>query len=323
MRLIRCVIPAICIILLMALTGCYDSLPSPVLCTLVDRQGRPLNEASVFSVDTPRIFCSINRGGLSDHAVIIADWTHYDGVLWRALKSESLMVDGSDFLVFAVESPLIGWETGQYRVSLRIDDRVLAEKLFTVAVDGQVPLPVVNSFNVTPSTTYAGQQFTLSWNVSGATRVIIDPDIGSVEAGGSRLMVASADITYVLTAMNRGGSTSVATSLRVLKPSAGTARIAIIDIFREVGMVYYKVRNSGDAVSTPASAILYVDGTRLASDYIAPLEPGQERIEVFGTFNWTYRLDTPAMVCIVSDDQNTRSGEENCLIKLLPGVRAL
>lgn len=308
---------------LMPLIGCSSTHLVPVLSTQIDQRGRPLNESSVFAVDTPSIFCSLNTQGLSRSAVVIADWAYYDGVVWRALKGDSLTVDSSEFLVFALEAPPAGWTAGQYRVSFKIGNRTIVEKMFTVAVDNKVPLPVVNSFDLTPSTATAGQQFTLSWNVSGATRVIIEPDIGSVDAGGSRLMTALTDTTYVLTAINRGGATSVAVSLKVLNPSAGSARLAIIDIFREVGMVYYKVRNNGNAVSTPATAILYVDSTRLASDYIAPLEPGQERIEVFGTFSWTYRMDTPAMVCIQSDDRITAIDGNNCLIKILPGVRAL
>jgi hypothetical protein len=317
-------LPAACILLLQALAGCAPLQPSAILATQVDSAGRPLNESSTFTVDAPRILCSLSTQGLSASSEVSAAWSYYDGTSWRALKDDRLTVGNSAYLVFALEAPATGWATGSYRIRLLTAKGTPVEKAFTLKTDPSVNLPSINNFSVTPGTVTAGQQFTLSWNVSGASRVVITPDIGSVDAGGSRLLSASSDKTYVLTAINSGGSSSMSINLKSVPPEFDKSDLVIVDVFREVSMVYYKVRNNGSAVSKPCSAVLYVGPTKLATDYIAPLNPGQERTEVFGTFSWGYRQDTPVAICLDIDSQNGESNrQENCLIKLLPGERGL
>jgi len=309
---------------LQSTTGCTPQQPSTILATEIDSAGRPLNESLTFTVDTPRILCSLSTRGLPAPLEVSALWSYYGGTSWGPLKEESLTVGNSAYLVFALEAPATGRATGSYSVRLSTGKRTLAEKTFIVKTDPAVKLPSINNFAVTPGTITAGQQFTLSWNVSGASRVMITPDIGNVDAGGSRLLSSTSDKTYVLTAINSGGTSSVSINLKTVPPELENANLVIVDVFREVAMVYYRVKNNGSAISKPCSAVLYVGPTRLAVDYIAPLNPGEERTEVFGTFSWGYKLDTPAMICI---DALSEKGESNtrdkCLIKLLPGARTL
>jgi hypothetical protein len=317
-------LPAACILLLQTIIGCTPQQTAVILTTEIDPTGRPLNESSIFTVETPRIICSFSTQGLPASSEVSAAWAYYDGTSWRPLKEEKLTVGNSIFLVFALEAPATGWATGSYNIRLSNVKSTLAEKAFTLKTDPAMKLPLINNFSVTPGTITAGQQFTLSWNVSGASRVVITPDIGSVEAGGSKLLSASSDKTYVLTALNSGGPSSMSIDLKVVPPVLEKADIVIVDIFREASMVYYKVRNNGTAVSKPCNASLYVGPTKLATDYISPLNPGQERTEVFGTFSWGYLQDTYAAVCIEADNQDKQSTTDNsCLIKLLPAVRVM
>jgi subtilase family serine protease len=154
--------------------------------------------------------------------------------------------------------------------------------------------------------------------------VVITPNIGSVDAGGSRMLSTSSDKTYVLTAINSGGTSSMSINVKAVPPEIDKGDIVIIDVFRETSMVYYKIKNNGSGISKACSAVLYVGPTRLAADYIAPLKPGEERTETFGTFSWSYRVDTPVTLCIDSESENGSSNKmNNCLIKLLPAVRTI
>lgn len=316
-------LPVICLLVLQIATGCAP-LPVAVLTTETDATGRPLNESSTFTPDVPRIICSLSTKGLAAPTEVAAVWSHYEGAAWKTVKHDRLTVGSSTYLPFLLQAPETGWPAGSYRVTLTAGQTTLAEKDFTLKADAAVSIPVINSFQATPGTVTAGRQFTLSWNVSGASRVVISPDIGSVEAGGSRLLSISSDRTYILTAVNSGGTSSMSVTVRAAPPEYEQGNIVIVDIFREASMVYYKIRNQGSGTTKACSAVIYVGPTKLAVDYIAPLKPGEERTEVFGTFSYSYNMDTPVTVCIDSESENgTGNKMNNCLIKLLPGVRTI
>jgi len=63
--------------------------------------------------------------------------------------------------------------------------------------------PVIVSFTAFPEhLEYVGKTTLLRWNVTGATRVRIEPDIGEVPAGGNYGIMPQRDTTYVLTAQS-------------------------------------------------------------------------------------------------------------------------
>ena len=72
-------------------------------------------------------------------------------------------------------------------------------------------LPVVASFAAQPASIEAGASSQLSWSVTGATSLALDPGIGAVTGAGTSVR-PSATTTYTLTATNAAGSaTSQAT----------------------------------------------------------------------------------------------------------------
>lgn len=81
------------------------------------------------------------------------------------------------------------------------------EVLTTVIVvpTGFAPL-VVNSFDANPGEIAPGGSSTLGWDVSGATTVSIDPQIGSVALRGTRVVLPKKTTTYTLTATNAIGT---------------------------------------------------------------------------------------------------------------------
>ncbi len=66
--------------------------------------------------------------------------------------------------------------------------------------------PVVNSFDADPAGIFQGESATLSWNVSGATKVSIEPDVGNVALTGRRVVSPTTTTTYTLTAVNEAGT---------------------------------------------------------------------------------------------------------------------
>jgi len=72
--------------------------------------------------------------------------------------------------------------------------------------------PLVNSFVADPPTIVPGGSSTLSWNVSEATRVIIDQGIGSVSLTGNRAVMPNVTSVYTLTATNAAGISVTATA---------------------------------------------------------------------------------------------------------------
>ena len=67
-------------------------------------------------------------------------------------------------------------------------------------------LPVINSFNASPSKISAGEYSELRWSVSDASSVTIEPEIGSVALTGTRAVSPTETTTYTLTATNDAGS---------------------------------------------------------------------------------------------------------------------
>ena len=80
---------------------------------------------------------------------------------------------------------------------------ILLTSCFGASVPG---LPVINSFNSTPSAVADGSPAVLDWNVSNASNVVIDHGIGSVSVSGSRAVSPNITTDYMLTASNAVGS---------------------------------------------------------------------------------------------------------------------
>jgi hypothetical protein len=89
--------------------------------------------------------------------------------------------------------------------------------------------PVIASFSATPAIVNAGQSFTLSWNVTGATALSIDQGVGVVTGASSKSVSAAAGVTYTLSATNAKGTITATTAVVVAPPvSAGTFPILYV-----------------------------------------------------------------------------------------------
>lgn len=81
-------------------------------------------------------------------------------------------------------------------------------------------VPVINSFNASPSSISFGDSSELKWTVTGATSVSIDQGIGAVAISGSRGVSPAATTIYTLTASNSAGSVTATTQVVVTGTSS-------------------------------------------------------------------------------------------------------
>ncbi|MGA9048832.1 MAG: hypothetical protein WB588_07560 [Dehalococcoidia bacterium] len=92
----------------------------------------------------------------------------------------------------------------------------------TTTPSGQVP--VIISFEATPSSLSPGASATLQWAVTNATTVSIDQGIGSVALSGNRFINPGSTTAYKLTATNQYGSSTATTHVSITEasPPAGS-----------------------------------------------------------------------------------------------------
>lgn len=98
--------------------------------------------------------------------------------------------------------------------------------------------PLINSFDADPLKISTGESAVLSWAVSGATKVSIEPDVGSVALEGKRAVSPASTTTYTLTAVNEVGTVTatvqvvvVAAPAPVPPPSSPPASLPTISFF--------------------------------------------------------------------------------------------
>jgi len=91
-------------------------------------------------------------------------------------------------------------------------------------------LPVINSFNVNPTSIPAGGSAVLGWNVSNATNIIIDQGVGTVNATGSATITPAATTTYSLIAVNASGTTTRSVTVAIAGASVSTPFVGVPQI---------------------------------------------------------------------------------------------
>jgi hypothetical protein len=203
-----------------------------------------------------------------------------------------------------------------------------------------VAKPNISSFSASPTTINQGQQTTLSWSVSGSTSVTIEPNIGTIGPTGSLSLTPNATITYTLTASNDAGSSTSSATINVMPVVAGQPDLVITDLYLVSSEVYYKIKNQGNAESPPSQTYFYMGAIDQAdqkiswyketSNFVDSLAPGEERVQRFTNFDWTYKtigapeegfLSYSVKACANADNAVAESNtSNNCLVKIFgPG----
>jgi hypothetical protein len=206
-----------------------------------------------------------------------------------------------------------------------------------IAPTAPVAEPVIKSFTTSPTSISQGQSTTLSWDVSGATTVTIEPAIGTVGPSGSLQLKPAASVTYTLTAANEAGTATNSVSVAVTPVVAGKADLVITDVWLLGSQVNYKIANLGNAESEPSQTYIYfgvIDKNKQTttwikqdSDWVAPLVAGEERITAFPNFDWKFQsggapetaeeVGYDVKLCADTENAVAESNEDNnCLIRI-------
>ena len=102
---------------------------------------------------------------------------------------------------------------------------------------GSSKAPEIVKFEVNPISISSGGAAILSWEVSNASSVSIDPGIGKTTANSSEKVAPAATTTYTITASNKAGSTratallTVSTAVTPPTPPSGSAGLPVITSF--------------------------------------------------------------------------------------------
>lgn len=148
------------------------------------------------------------------------------------------------------------------------------------------PPPIISSFAASPAIISQGERTTLSWDVSGATSVTIEPAIGTVGPSGSLMLTPDTPVTYTLTASNQAGSATRSVSVAVVPGAAGKPDLVITDIWLTGGQVNYKIANAGSGDAKSSQSYLYVNDVKQGSDWVDPLAAGEEITTSIPNFEW-------------------------------------
>jgi hypothetical protein len=205
------------------------------------------------------------------------------------------------------------------------------------APTGPADKPAIKSFAASPTSISQGQSTNLSWDVSGATTVTIEPAIGTVGSSGSLQLKPDASTTYTLTATNQAGTDTNSVSIAVTPVVAGKPDLVITDFWLMGSQVNYKIANLGNAESEPSQTYFYI-GTmnenkqtttwlKQGSGRVEPLAAGEERMTAFPNFDWKFEtginpfaeeeLGYDVKVCVDAESAVAESNEDNnCLTRI-------
>jgi hypothetical protein len=133
----------------------------------------------------------------------------------------------------------------------------------------------VTSFIASPLTIDEGDNSTLTWEVSGAISVVINPGVGSVGLTGNFVVNPSETTTYTLTATNTAGSSTANVKVTVNTAMQRAIDVVLEEILPEIpeiqsGERYWCVKL--DSSLPPGSILLEDSGTAEKSSLKITLE---------------------------------------------------
>ncbi len=131
---------------------------------------------------------------------------------WNVSNADAVSIDNEIGSVEATGSTTITLNTiATYTYTLSAtNDNGTNTSVVTVICQAAPTAPVINSFTASPATVTVDGSATLAWDVSDADTIIIDNNVGAVEATGSTSITFTTvgNHTYTLTATNATGTST-------------------------------------------------------------------------------------------------------------------
>jgi len=143
-------------------------------------------------------------------------------------------------------------------------------------IGGMSFLPVVHTFQASPAIIKAGEYSTLSWTVTGASKVYIDNGVGNVALQGTISVNPTQTVQYTLTAQNSTGSTSARTQVVVSGGTVQQVKQPVIQYFSADktyvapggGVTLYWSTTDATLVSLEPGGILAARGSMTVTPYM-------------------------------------------------------
>ena len=139
-------------------------------------------------------------------------------VVLAALKKYGMIMADNGSSLYISGDPDKRWNNDDLgalkKVPASAFEVLLISPLYTPHNVPSGPSPAIASFTANPSTVATGQPVTLTWNVTGATYVIVSPKVG-VLRGNSVVVAPTATTTYSLYGTNQYGRTKATVKVTV------------------------------------------------------------------------------------------------------------
>ena len=281
------------------------------LANAVNPDGQPVNASTAFLVNAEVIYLSVRLNNAPANTQVLVKLTYVDGeasnLANTSMYNNTKSGQGTGYLAFAMKPPPGGFPQGNYTVSVSANGQEITSTPFKVEnLAANKGWPHINKFTVSPDTVPQGQPVTLSWDISDATRITLQPEVGTIPAQGTRSLTPNVSTSYQIVASNDAGETRREATVNVTAPLAGLPDLTITDIWMEGTMIYYKVKNTGKTDSTPTYSNLWVQNLFPAmggSSFVDVLKPGQEKTLTFSSYQWPYANTTGDwLACIFGAD---------------------
>ena len=208
----------------------------------------------------------------------------------------------------------------------------------TIAVTG--PLPSINSFSFNTGSIYTGQAATLSWSVTGASSVSIQPEIGTVSPSGTKNVSPGYTTKYVLTASNNNGNSTASATLTVTASKApiitilsaspasidsGEASTLTWDVIGaksiNINQGIGGVASKGTTQVTPAATAVYT--LRADSDYGSVTRSVTVTVNTINTTGPAITRDPPEIKTFSASRNSIMSGDNITLTWAVNKARAV
>jgi hypothetical protein len=148
----------------------------------------------------------------------ISSFSAANQVILTALKKYGMIMADNGSSMYISGAPDDRWDNSDLHnlgsVTAWDFEVVQMNPIFTAANVPTGASPVIGSFTASSQTVSTGTPVTLSWNVTGASYLIVSPDIGAVR-GTSAAVSPSQSTTYTLYATNAFGRTTATVNITV------------------------------------------------------------------------------------------------------------
>jgi len=298
------------LIVLISLAGCIKVNPGgkqksstmavdAVLCTSVDADAKPFTPANTFYVNTPVIYVSCKLNDVAPNTQVMVKITYIDGEdtarINTSMFNNTQSGEGNQYIAFAVKPPPGGFPQGDYETRVYANGEEQVNIPFKVQnLKAGAAWPSIDKFTASPDNISLGQSTTLSWSIRDATRITLQPEIGTIATGdavGTRAVTPAVTTTYIMTAINDAGATTRELTVRVGPAVSGTPDLIVTEFWLEGLMIYYTVKNAGTLDSTPGYTHLWVNNVMPplgSSSFVDILKPQQEKTMTFSSYQWPY-----------------------------------